>query len=358
MTDCMSGYVQTVTGKIPAEKLGITLSHEHLAINCNTKLWLSKDEAEKVSHVYDTDCFSLGKLGALRQRPYIYHENMAYFGSASEEAVKHDLRVLKQHGETTLVDLTCHGLGRDAGLLKKMSNETGVNVICGTGYYVSCFQNSQTASLSTEQMYNTIIEEITVGCGEAPDVRAGVIGEVGSNWPPDDFERRAIEAAALAQQTTGAPVSFHPGRHPDSPAEIMRIFQEAGGDASRAAMGHLERTIMSAGDLVEFAEKCACYCELDLFGIEVSYYQAMPQVDMPSDGQRLELLKALIEDGYSDRLLISHDIHSKHRLIKYGGHGFSHILENVVPVMKIKLFQEEDINKMLIDNPRRLFAFK
>ena len=74
-----------------------------------------------------------------------------------------------------------------------------------------------------------------------------------------DFERNSVVASAFAQEQTQAPVGFHPGvsfddklhsRHdnhsfslsgPDSesPFEIMRIFTEAGGDASKASVGHM-----------------------------------------------------------------------------------------------------------------------
>ena len=36
---------------------------------------------------------------------------------------------------------------------------------------------------------------------------------------------------------------------------------------------------------------------------------------MPSDAQRIKLLSGLIQEGYGDRLLVSHDIHTKHRLV-------------------------------------------
>ena len=55
-----------------------------------------------------------------------------------------------------------------------------------------------------------------------------------------EFERKSVQAAAMGQQATGAPVSFHPGRDPQSPFEIMRIFTEAGGYAKKAIMSHLE----------------------------------------------------------------------------------------------------------------------
>ena len=47
-------------------------------------------------------------------------------------------------------------------------------------------------------------------------------------------------ASAAAQEATGAPVSFHPGRDPKAPFEIMRIFAEAGGDPKKAICSHLE----------------------------------------------------------------------------------------------------------------------
>ena len=56
-----------------------------------------------------------------------------------------------------------------------------------------------------------------------------------------DFERRSIQAAAEVQSMTSCPVSFHPGRHKDAPAEIIRIYQEAGGNVSKAVMSHLDR---------------------------------------------------------------------------------------------------------------------
>lgn len=32
-------------------------------------------------------------------------------------------------------------------------------------------------------MYDVILKEMTIGCEESPDVKAGFIGEVGSIWP-------------------------------------------------------------------------------------------------------------------------------------------------------------------------------
>lgn len=55
-----------------------------------------------------------------------------------------------------------------------------------------------------------------------------------------DFEKRAIVATAHVQTDLNCPVSFHPGRTTEAPFEIIRIFQEAGGDAKKADMSHLD----------------------------------------------------------------------------------------------------------------------
>jgi phosphotriesterase-related protein len=55
-----------------------------------------------------------------------------------------------------------------------------------------------------------------------------------------DFEKKAIIATGEVQAQLGCPVSFHPGRHPEAPFEIIRLFQEAGGDVKKAVMSHLD----------------------------------------------------------------------------------------------------------------------
>lgn len=71
---------------------------------------------------------------------------------------------------------------------------------------------------------------------------------------------------------------------------------------------------MKDSELLEFAN-LKCYCEFDLFGVETSYYELSDSLNMPSDETRIERLKILIDEGFQDKLVISHDIHTKHRLV-------------------------------------------
>lgn len=77
---------------------------------------------------------------------------------------------------------------------------------------------------------------------------------------------------------------------------------------------YFKGTLTSTDKLLEFA-KLGCYCQFDLFGIECSLYQLHPSCDMPSDAQRLDKICQLIDDGRENEVLISHDIHTKHRLV-------------------------------------------
>lgn len=73
---------------------------------------------------------------------------------------------------------------------------------------------------------------------------------------------------------------------------------------------------METEDFLDFA-KLGAYNQFDLFGNECSYYQLAPEFDMPSDAVRIDRVKQLIEDKKEDRILLSHDLHTKHKLVSY-----------------------------------------
>ncbi len=113
--------------------------------------------------------------------------------------------------------------------------------MAGTGHYVAPAQSqSDLGSLTVESMTGHIQGELEQGAFDCAQVKCGFIGEIGCSYPLHPFERQSIQASAAAQEATGAPVSFHPGRAPESAFEIMRVFTEAGGKATKSIMGHLE----------------------------------------------------------------------------------------------------------------------
>jgi phosphotriesterase-related protein len=120
-------------------------------------------------------------------------------------------------------------------------------------------------------------------------------------------------------------------------------------------MGHIDRTLQADADLLELAAT-GVIIEFDLFGIEVSKYWFNEQVDMPSDAQRINAIAMLAAHGYGHHLVLSHDIYSKHRLRKYGGHSYDHILKNIVPRFRLRGIPDDIIAAMTSDTPRRLLS--
>ena len=78
---------------------------------------------------------------------------------------------------------------------------------------------------------------------------------------------------------------------------------------------------------------------------------------MPNDATRLRLIRALIDAGHLERVVISHDICYRTRLASFGGHGYAHIFRNVVPMMKKRGYSQDEIDAILVHNPRRLLTF-
>jgi phosphotriesterase-related protein len=167
-------------------------------------------------------------------------------------------------------------------------------------------------------------------------------------------EEKSLRAAGEAQKIVGTALYIHPGKHPDSAFEIIKVLEATGTDMGRVIMCHMDRTVQKLDQIVSVLGS-GCTGEWDLFGMETTgtYYRPLC-IDMPSDAQRLILLRTLIDAGFQDQLLISHDVCFKHRLHKYGGTGYDHILRNTLPWMRLRGFTAAEIDAITIHNPRRL----
>ncbi|XP_028516768.1 phosphotriesterase-related protein-like isoform X2 [Exaiptasia diaphana] len=348
-----SGKAQTVLGLIEPSKLGRTLTHEHLVMDYKNCFF--KPVRESDMETVNLNEITLRNLNWIYQNPYSHKYNLSLGDEPLDEIIS-EAAEFKKEGGSTIVENTTNGIQRNVELLKKISLATGLNVISGTGFYLDHTVTEEMKALTVEEMSNMMTKDLTVGV-DSTGIKCGVIGEVGCSWPLAPFEKKSLQASAMAQTDTGAPVIIHPGRNDFSPKECLRVFQEAGGDVKKTVMSHLDRTIFDRKILVDLAET-GCYLEYDLFGMEMIHYQANPAVDMPSDSQRVQEIKFLIDEGYEDQIMMAHDVHTRHRLLKYGGHGYSHIQVNIIPKMLKRGISQEVVDKIQIDNPRTWLTFK
>ncbi len=150
---------------------------------------------------------------------------------------------------------------------------------------------------------------------------------------------------------------MHPGRHPSACGQILDILQDAGAELSRVVLCHMDRTHPDGEGVYPLLARGACV-EWDFFGIEQSHYWMGGDVELPTDFARLRLIRALADRGHGERILVSHDICTKTRLRRWGGHGYGHILRNMRPLMARLDFPEALQQALLRDTPLRLLTLK
>ena len=345
----LSGQVQTVLGPIAPEEMGLTSTHEHFLLDF-TWVFTPPSEASERYKAYQP--VTMENLGWVAYDPFRNYDNLMTMdeGVATAEGM-----LFKQAGGQTIVDTTPIGVGRDPLALARISRATGINVVMGSGYYVQQRHPEGMDDRAEQDIADEIIGDLTDGVGDT-GIKAGIIGELGCSWPLAPNERKVLRAGARAQTETGAPMTIHPGRDSSAPFEVLDILEEAGADLSRVIMCHLDRTIHDEPTLLDLAKR-GCYLEYDFFGWESSYFSYAPK-DMINDGQRLDYIKMLADEGYAERVVVGHDMFGKHRLTKYGGHGFAHIPENIVPRMPEKGLSEDDVEAITVRNPARLATIR
>jgi len=336
------GEIITVLGPVPSGTLGPTLPHEHIL--CDLTPLALRDPA-----IRDTE-ITLANRHAVDYRPLDYKGNHRL---DLREIALREIAAFKAAGGGTILDLTTGGIAPDPIGLRDIARATGVHIVLGAGFYTAEFVDSQTRARPVEWLTDRIEEQLAAGAW-GTDIRCGLIGEVGCAWPLADFERRSLIAAARAQKRTGAAINVHPGRHPDAPHEILDVLDAAGADISRVAISHVDRTYFDYPSIKRLAER-GCWIEIDFFGIETSNYW-FGGADLPTDWMRIRYLRQAMDDGFGPKLLLSHDICTRTRLAGFGGHGYGHLIANVVPLMRDRGFTAAEIDGLMRDNPRRFLT--
>lgn len=339
--------IQTVLGPVCGKDCGIVTPHEHIFIEL-TAFFEERPlaDCESPSTAYVT----MDKLGILNRDPYAIKDNLRML---DYETQKREILRFKKAGGQTVVDATMPGIGRDPVLLKRMAEDTGLNIVMGTGFYVASTHPEKMKTMTEQEIADEMVREIEQGA-EKTDIKAGVIGEIGISEVFNEEERRVLRAAALAHKRTGVGVLVHINPWTVNGIEATKILLDNGVPPEKIAISHVD--VENRKDYMHTLLDMGVYIEFDNFGKE--YF-----VDIEArregyglfvkDTERVACLKELIEEGYGKQLLLSCDVCLKTLLRTYGGWGYDHVLTNIVPMMKEAGIAEEDIQRMLRDNPVR-----
>ncbi len=341
-----SSFVMSVTGPIPVADLGITLVHEHIMVD--GQVWF--EEPDETARSYRDSPVEEVPYEVLRTNPYVNRDNLFML---DENTAVAELEIFRNLGGGTVVDVSCRSIGPFPGKLKHISEQTGVNIIMGTGYYYEESHPREVRSMSIDQLEEQMIEDITEGVN-GTGIKAGIIGEVGVSWNFTRDEIKCLRAAVRASGKTRIPLTIHQPSFYRFANRVVDIVLEEGGDPAHTVIDHM----CASGEDFEYQagvlEK-GVFIEYDLIGSDLYY----PRIGMgqPGDEENAIHLKRLIDAGYIEQLLLSHDIFIKICLARYGGRGYGHILKNFVPRLKKLGITDTQIQTMLVENPKRLFTY-
>ncbi len=338
--------IQTVTGVINKKDAGIITPHEHIFIELTA---FFEERQLEVCESPATAPVTMDKLGILNRDPYALKDNLRM---NDYETQKKEILRFKKAGGSTIVDATMPGIGRDAKMLKKISEATGINVVMGTGFYVCSTHPDEMRKMSEEEIADLMVKEIEEGVGEEK-VKAGVIGEIGISEIFNDEEKRVLRASAIAHKKTGVSVLVHINPWTTNGLEAVDILLDGGVSPKKIAISHVD--VENDKEYIYKLLEKGVYIEFDNFGKEY-YVERDARREgyglFVHDTDRVALLKELIENGYVSQLLLSCDVCLKSCLRTYGGWGYDHVLKNIVPMMEDEGISRADIMTMLETNPQ------
>jgi phosphotriesterase-related protein len=350
--------VQTVLGPVAASDLGPVLPHEHLFIDL-TCYW-ERQEDEALREAAESE-ISLGRLGLLRARPFLSRENCSLdeFDVALDEAAQ-----FRSLGGGTIVDVTPPDIGRNPAALAELARGSGLNVVAGCGHYVYIAHPPSLASEPVEAVTERLVRELTDGIGET-GIRPGIIGEIGTSPELHPDEKKALRAAARAQQAVDVAITLH--LHPTGRTghEVLDVLESEGANLARVVAGHLDNGLGRSGE--EFEEEVryhrsladrGCFIQYDTCGND-AYYPAScyaPAYWLPSDRERVAAIVTLLDDRYEDRLLLSQDVCKKTQLTRYGGLGYAHLLRTFGFHLAEAGVPERVVDVLLRENPARMLT--
>jgi phosphotriesterase-related protein len=337
--------IQTVSGKIGKDDLGIVSPHEHIFIDMKV-FFTEPEEIEAKNHAYKK--VTIDKLGILKRNPFAILDNVQVM---DEDTQVEELMYFKYAGGKTMVDATTFGIGRSPELLCKVASRTGLHVITGAGYYVESSLPVSVLDKTVEEIETEIIEQLEKGIGHS-GIRAGIIGEIGVSHIMYPFEKKSLIASCRAQKRTGAPLLIHINPWSTQGIQAMEIVNEYRITPEKVVICHSD--VENNKDYIKTLLDQGVFIEFDNFGKEMAtdLWDCKPGSGrFSTDWERVRLLKELIDEGYSKQLLLSCDICLKQLLHAYGGWGYDHVIVHILPMLKELGIKQEIIDQMIIHNP-------
>ena len=306
--------VETVGGRVDLDDLGTTLVHEHLKVRSSP-----------------TDV----------EFPHLYDDEDSY-RRATEAAA-----ALVAQGVKTICDPSCMYHGRDVRFMKRIADETGLQIVACTGIYTYTEVPQYFRNREVDQMAEVFVHDVEAGI-QGTDIKAAFLKcAVDEPGLTGDVEK-VLRACARASKQTRRPMMVH--SHPDTRRglEIMDVLDEEGIDPATVQIAHTGDT-----DDLDYIEELlgrGPFLGMDRYGTEVF---------LPDD-KRDPTVMALLERGYADRMFLSTDACADFdwfpgELIERMAPNWksTYIFDGVVPRLREAGMTDEQLDQMTVENVKR-----
>jgi phosphotriesterase-related protein len=269
-----NAVLETVTGPLQGADVVWALEHEHLFVDF--------DGAKDPSY-QDVDWADVTGAG-----------------------VNSVLELIAQ-GVNLFVDYTPAGVGRNARLIRDVSRQTGMNIVCASGIYRASFGiPPEFRDFDADQLADHFVRELTLGV-EGTSIRAGFIKIAVDDDGPKPADEPVYRGAVRAALRTGCTIGMHAPVVAALQA-ALRILESEGIDLTRFVWAH-----------AEYDGTFADYRALAERGAYISF-DAVTVGGVPEEPLLLDLIQQFLDAGLGDRVLLSTDstIYVKPQSSQYG----------------------------------------
>ena len=314
--------IETVRGAVDAGSLGRTLAHEHIFV-------AAQETLENFNHAWGDPWWDEDARLA---------DGIAKLGAVVDAGI------------TALVDPTAIGMGRDIRRIARLNASVDLHILVCTGVYVFLELPMFLKYRSSADIAALFVREIREGVDDTGIKAAFIKCAVEEHGIVGDVPV-ILAACAAASVETGAPVMVHTNAAARTGLPALETLTAAGVEPSRIIIAH-------AGDsndldyLRRIAETGATL-GFDRFNI--------PQFN--SDADRMRTLVSLLAEGHLDQIHLSHDAACFYDfmignpLFADAHPDYLHISTTILPALAEQGVSQQQIDAMMVANPRRVFAF-
>lgn len=323
-------FVRTIDGDVEASSIGVVNAHDHLIRTGAGEVYIEPD------HLLDD------------------------IDKAVEEATRFVAASRNWADCGTVVEMTPANCGRDIRKLVEVNQRTeGLKVIAATGFHREhVYLETRThwvTRYTVSQIADLLIADIEEGIDahdysgplvDRTQYKAGVIKHATAYGQITPFERKTMEAVAIAARTTGAPINTHTTAGTAALEQAQQLV-DLGVPPEQIAIGHVQRNA-DVWYLAQIA-KLGCYLEFD----GTSRIKYLP------DHHRVMLCRELAERGFGKQILLGTDSGKRSYQKAYGSvTGIDFDPAVFGPRLLDEGFSRGYVDDLLMNNAHTFFAFK